>query len=138
MAGLYQAVGRPASKKQNLLDQVRQVARVKHFSYRTEQAYVHWVERYIRCHGIKHPNTMGALQVEAFLTHLAVAGQVAASTENQALGALLFLYRAVLKMDLGSFDAVRARRPKRVPLVLSPPEVSVLLQGLDQLPTAEP
>jgi hypothetical protein len=75
-----------------LLDQVPQVARVKHFSYRTAQANVHWVERYIRFHGIKHPNTMGALQVEAFLRHLAVAGQVAASTQKHALGALLLLY----------------------------------------------
>jgi hypothetical protein len=98
-----------------LLDQVRQTARVKHFSYRTEQAYVQWIERYIRFHGIKHPNTMGALEVEAFLTDLAVVGQVAASTQNQALAALLFLYREVLKMDLGRFDAVRARRARRVP-----------------------
>ena len=72
-----------------LLDQVRHTARVKHFSYRTEQAYSYWVERFIRFHGIRHPNTMGTAQVEQFLTHLAVAGKVAASTQNQALGALL-------------------------------------------------
>jgi hypothetical protein len=103
-----------------LLEQVRQAARVKHFSYRTEQAYVYWIERYIRFHGIRHPNTMGAAEVAKFLTHLAVDGCVAASTQNQALGALLFLYRDVRQIELGSFDAVRARRPKRVPLVLLP------------------
>jgi hypothetical protein len=74
-----------------LLDRVRQAIRVKHFSYRTEQAYVYWIERFIRYHGIRHPDTMGAAEVEAFLTHLAVDGHVAASTQNQALGALLFL-----------------------------------------------
>jgi hypothetical protein len=73
-----------------LLDQVRHLARAKHFSYRTEKAYVYWIERYIRFHGIKHPSTMGAAEVEKFLTQLAVAGRVAASTQNQALGALLF------------------------------------------------
>jgi integron integrase len=121
-----------------LLDQVRQVARVKHFSYRTEQAYVYWIERYIRFHSIKHPNTMGALEVEAFLTHLAVDGRVAASTQNQALGALLFLYREVLRLELGKLDAVRARRPRRVPLVLSRQEIVTLLHALDELPTEEP
>jgi hypothetical protein len=65
-----------------LLDQVRQVARVKHLSYRTEQTYVYWIERYIRFHGIKHPNTMGGSEVEAFLTNLAVIGRVSASTQN--------------------------------------------------------
>jgi hypothetical protein len=64
------------------LDQVRQLARVKHFSYRTEQSYVFWIERYIRCHGIRHPDTMGAPEVEALLTHLAVDGHVAASSQN--------------------------------------------------------
>ena len=75
-----------------LLDQVRHTARVKHFAYRTEQAYVYWAERYIRFHGIRHPTTMGAPEVEQFLTHLAVHGRVSASTQNQALAALLFLY----------------------------------------------
>src|SRR5688500_9364160 len=91
-----------------LLDQVRHALRVKHFSYRTEQAYVHWIERYIRHHGIRHPNTMGTAEVEQFLTHLAVEGRVAASTQNQALGALLFLYREVLRQDIGELNAVRA------------------------------
>ena len=121
-----------------LLEQIRHLARVKHFSIRTERCYVHWAERYIRFHGIKHPNTMGALEIEQFLTHLAVKGNVAASTQNQALAALLFLYQEVLKIDVGRLDAVRARKPKRVPLVLSQPEVTVLLKALDDLPTTEP
>ena len=121
-----------------LLDQVRQSARVKHFSYRTEQAYVYWVERFIRFHGIRHPNSMGAPEVEAFLTALAVQSNVAASTQNQALAALLFLYHDVLGIDIGRLDAVRARRPKRVPTVLSRAEVGLLLRTLDQLPTSEP
>jgi integron integrase len=121
-----------------LLDQLRHVARVKHFSYRTEQCYAYWAERYIRFHGIRHPNGMGAAEVEQFLTHLAVAGRVSASTQNQALGALLFLYRDVLGHDLGTLDAVRARRPVRVPLVLSANEVGALLAAIDRLPTTEP
>ena len=120
-----------------LLEQVRQLARVKHFSIRTERCYVQWAERDIRFHGIKHPNTMGALEIETFLTHLAVEGNVSASTQNQALAALLFLYQEVMKIDVGRLNAVRARRPKRVPLVLSQPEVGQLLKALDELPTTE-
>ena len=81
-----------------LFEQVRQLARVKHFSYRTEQCYLHWIERYIRFHGIRHPNTMGAPEAEAFLTHLAVAGNVSASTQNQALAALLPFATHLLEM----------------------------------------
>jgi len=99
---------------------------------------VYWAERYIRHHGIRHPNTMGAPEIEQFLTHLAVASQVSASTQNQALAALLFLYRDVLRMEVGEFDAVRARRPKRAPLVLSVAEARQLLAALDALPTTEP
>ena len=82
-----------------LLDQVRHLARAKHFSLSTERCYVHWAERYIRFHGIKHPNTMGTAEVEAFLTDLAVKRHVSARAQNQALGALLFLYQDVLKID---------------------------------------
>jgi hypothetical protein len=82
-----------------LLDQVRQLAWVKHFSYRTQQAYAYWIERYIRYHGIRHPQTMGAAEAETFLTHLAVDGHVSASTQNQALAALLFLYQEVHVME---------------------------------------
>jgi site-specific recombinase XerD len=94
-----------------LLEQVRGVLRAKHYAYRTEQCYVQWILRYIRFHGIKHPNTMGTSEIEQFLTHLATHDKVAASTQNQALGALLLLYRDVLKMEVGKLNAVRARRP---------------------------
>ena len=121
-----------------LLDRVRHVTRVRHFSYRTEQAYVFWIEKFIRYHGIRHPDTMNAAEVEAFLTHLAVDSHVSASTQNQALAALLFLYKCVLERDIGRLDAVRARRPVRVPVVLSRDEVHALLVALNRLPTMEP
>jgi integron integrase len=121
-----------------LLDRVRYAARAKHFSYRTEQRYVYWAEQYIRFHGIKHPDTMGAPEVEAFLTDLAVRGNVSASTQNQALGALLFLYERVLERDIGRLDAVRARRPVRVPTVLTRDEVHALLIAVDQISATEP
>src|SRR5262245_4582259 len=121
-----------------LLDRVRHAVRAKHFSYRTEQCYVHWIERYIRFHGIKHPDTMGAAEVEAFLTDLAVNGRVSASTQNQALAALLFLYQNVLGRDLGQLSAVRARRPVRVPVVLSRDEVRALLLAVDGVSRTEP
>ncbi len=121
-----------------LLDQCRRVARAKHRSLRTENCYVYWIERYIRFHGIRHPSALEAADVEAFLTNLAVEGRVAAATQNQALGALLFLYRDVLRVDLGAFNAVRAVRPKRVPTVLSRGEVIELLAQLDALRGPEP
>src|SRR3954462_12047988 len=121
-----------------LLDRVRHAARVRHFSYRTEQTYVYWIEKFIRYHGIRHPDTMAAPEVEAFLTHLAVDGQVAASTQNQALAALLFLYQKVLERDFGRLDAVRAQRPIRVTCVLSRDEIHALLRALDAMPTTEP
>jgi integron integrase len=121
-----------------LLDQVRGLLRVKHYSYRTEQCYVHWILRYIRFHGIKHPNTLGTPEIEQFLTHLATENKVAASTQNQALGALLFLYRDVLKIDVGELNAVRARRPVRVPTVMTREEARQLLQALAESPTHEP
>lgn len=105
--------------KAKLLDQVREVMRVKHYSIRTEEAYVQWIKRYIFFHGKRHPREMGAPEVEAFLTDLAVRGQVAASTQNQALNALVFLYKQVLRMELGDFSAVRAKRPARLPAVLT-------------------
>lgn len=85
----------PLTSAPKLLDQVRGRIRVKHYSIRTETQYVQWIKRFILFHGKRHPNEMGALEVEAFLTHLAVAGHVSSSTQNQALSALLFLYRDV-------------------------------------------
>jgi integron integrase len=121
-----------------LLDRVRHALRAKHFSYRTEQCYVYWTERSIRFHGIKHPDTMDAPEVEAFLTDLAVNGRVSASTQNQALAALLFLYQNVLGRDIGRLNAVRAQRPVRVPIVLSRDEVRALLRAVDEVSRTEP
>jgi hypothetical protein len=107
-------------RPKKLLDQVRDAIRLKHYSIRTEQAYVLWIKRYIFFHHKRHPREMGVPEIEAFLTHLAVKEHVAASTQNQALNALLFLYREVLKQDLDSaINAVRAKKPKRLPTVLT-------------------
>lgn len=114
-----------------LLDQVRGKIRLKHYSLRTEQAYVDWIRRFILHHGKRHPAEMGAAEVEAFLTHLAVAGRIAASTQNQAKSALLFLYREVLALELPWLDNVQqARAPKRLPVVLTRDEVQALLGRL--------
>jgi len=102
-----------------LLDRVRQALRVRHYSLRTEEAYVAWIRRYIYFHHIRHPQEMGAAEINAFLTDLAVNGQVAASTQNQAFSALLFLYRTVLEVDPGQIAGViRAQRPRRLPVVV--------------------
>ena len=115
----------PARK---LLDQVRDVLRSRHYSIRTEKAYVDWIRRYIFFHGKRHPRDLGAPQLEEFLTALAVERHVAASTQNQALAALLFLYRDVLGMELPWLDDVtRAKRPRRLPVVLSRDEVREVL-----------
>ena len=115
-----------------LLDQVRDAIRTLHYSIRTEEAYVLWARRFILFHGKRHPAEMGEAEVGAFLTHLAVERNVAASTQNQALGAILFLYREVLKQPLDWVDdVVRAKRPERLPVVLSAAEVRRVLEGLD-------
>ena len=114
-----------------LLDQVRQTARLKHFSLRTERAYAQWVYRFVVHHGKRHPREMGAREIQAFLTWLAVERDVAASTQNQALCALLFLYREVLGIELPRIEeAVRARRSRRVPTVLTRDEVRVVMAEL--------
>jgi integron integrase len=115
-----------------LLDQVREQLRLRHYSYRTEQQYVAWIRRFILFHGRRHPIGMGGPQVEAFLSHLATERHVAASTQSQALAALLFLYRNVLKADLPWLDqVVRAKKPARLPVVLSAAEVAAVLAQLD-------
>jgi integron integrase len=115
-----------------LLDQVRQTARLKHFSLRTERAYAQWVYRFVVYHGKRHPRELGAPEVQAFLTWLAVERDVSASTQNQALCALLFLYREVLRIDLPRIEeAVRARRSRRVPTVLTRDEVRAVMAHLD-------
>lgn len=114
-----------------LLDQVRGKIRLKHYSIRTEQAYVDWIKRFILHFGKRHPRDLGAGEVEQFLTHLAVAGNVAASTQNQAKSALLFLYREVLETELPWLDNVeRARAPKRLPVVLTHDEMHAVLSRL--------
>jgi integron integrase len=123
-------------RPKKLWGQVRDAIRLKHYSYRTEQAYVGWIKRYIYFHGVRHPSDMGAPEVEAFLTHLAVQENVAASTQNQALSALLLLYRDVLHQELGPIDALRAKRHKRLPTVLTKEETLRLigcLSGVHQL-----
>jgi integron integrase len=136
MALVYSTPQKPAingttTEPPRLLDRLRFALRTKHYSYRTEQAYVHWVRRFILHHGKRHPETMGANEIEAFLTHLAVDGRVAASTQTQALCAVLFLYKHVLKIELPHFNAVRAKRPKRLPVVLSRDEVRRLLAAVE-------
>lgn len=123
--------------KPKLLDQLRQQIRVKNYSIRTETVYAEWVKRYIRFHHYRHPSEMGAVEIEAFLTHLAVMRDVSASTQNQALAALLFLYKDVLKLELPRLqDVVRAKKPRHLPVVLTREEVEVLLaqmQGVQWL-----
>ena len=115
-----------------LLDQVRGKIRLKHYSLRTEQTYVDWIKRFIRHFGKRHPRELGAAEVEAFLTHLAVAGRVAASTQNQAKSALLFLYREVLGIELPWLDNVQqAKAPRRLPVVLTRDEVHAVLSRLE-------
>ncbi len=121
----------PSPQQPKLLDRVRAACRVRHMSVRTEDAYHDWAERFIRFHGIKHPDTMAEPEVNAFLTHLAVDRNVAASTQNQALCALLFLYDAVLGRPLNQLAVVRASRPKRLPVVLTRDEVRAVLGRLD-------
>jgi integron integrase len=117
--------------KPTLLRQVRNVLRTLHYSYRTEQQYIHWIRRYVRWSGLRHPRDLGAPELEAFLTHLAVDRRVSASTQNQALAALLFLYQRVLEMELPWLkDIVRARRPERLPTVLSRAEVQAVIGRL--------
>jgi integron integrase len=114
-----------------LFDRVRHAARLRHLAVSTEKAYAHWIRRFVLFHGRRHPQEMGEAEVNAFLTHLAVDEHVAASTQNQALAALLFLYAKVLDHPLGRMEGiVRARRPKRLPAVLTPDEVRRLLECL--------
>ena len=118
-----------------LLDQVRELIRRKHYSIRTEQAYVLWIKRYILFHNKRHPRDIGKPEIEAFLTHLAVDLKVASSTQNQALSAIFFFYRDVLKKELGWLDDVeRAKRPARLPVVLIKQEVDETLLHLEGTP----
>ena len=119
-------------KSDRLIDQLREVLRYHHYAIRTERAYVSWVLRFIRFHGKKHPKEMGKEEIEAFLSHLAINRNVAIATQNQAFNAIVFLYEEVLRMPImEQLAAVRSRKPKRLPTVLSPEEVSLLLNAID-------
>jgi integron integrase len=122
----------PAPK---LLEQVRHALRLKHYSIRTEDAYVNWIRRFILFHHKRHPQTLGAPEVTAFLTHLAVQGRVAANTQNQALNALVFLYRHVLQRELDApIPLVRAKRPEHLPTVLTRAETLAILRHIPGAP----
>jgi integron integrase len=119
-------------RRSPFLENVRRAIRVRHYSVRTEHSYVQWVVRFIQFHGKRHPEELGGADVAAFLSHLASERNVAASTQNQALNALSFLYREVLGRPLGELHGiVRAKRPAKLPTVLTPEEVRRLLQALD-------
>jgi integrase len=119
------------NRKARLLDQVREVIRFHHYSLRTEQAYVQWIKRFIFFHGKRHPREMGAVEVAAFLSNLAMDKKVAAATQNQALNALIFLYHQVLQVGLGELgEFARAKRPARLPVVLTKEETAQLLKAL--------
>jgi integrase len=120
------------SDGRRLLDQVRDVIRIRHYSIRTEQAYLQWIRRYILFHGKRHPRELGSDHLSTFLSDLAVRGRVAASTQNQALNAIVFLYREVLKQNLPRIEGVqRAKRPQHLPVVLTRAEIKHVLAQLE-------
>jgi site-specific recombinase XerD len=119
-AGDVLKVDCPVPPKKKLLDQLREALRSRHYSRRTEQTYCHRVKRYIFFHNVRHPAEMAEPEINQFLTHLAVKEHVSASTQNQALSALLFLYRYVLEREIGDLgEAIRARKSIRVPVVMT-------------------
>jgi integrase len=118
-------------RPKKLLEQVQDSIRIKHYSYQTEKTYIYWTRRYILFHNKRHPQEMGSAEIEAFLTYLAVKENVAASTQNQALHAILFLYKEVLKQELDlKVDAVRAKKTKYLPTVLTKEEVLAIIKQL--------
>ncbi len=126
--GPASSVRAPNSRR---LEQVRQALRARHYSRRTEDVYVMWIKRFIFFHKVRHPAEMGGPEINAFLSHLALKEHVSSSTQNQAFSALLFLYRYVLGCEVGELgDVVRARRPKRLPVVLTREEVKAVLGHL--------
>jgi len=123
------------TREPRLLDRVRVAIRARHYSLRTEEAYVAWIKRYIFFHGKRHPKEMGEPEINAFLSNLAVKRQVSASTQNQALAALLFLYRHVLGKPLPDLaEVVRAKRPRRLPVVLTRAEVRAVIGRMGGTP----
>jgi integron integrase len=124
----------PEPRPKKLLDQMRDALQARHYSIRTENAYVDWARRFILFHHKRHPQDMGNPEIEAFLTHLAVERKVAASTQTQALSALLFLYRDVLHQELDELTITRARKPDHLPTVLSKSEALRVLNALSGVP----
>jgi len=123
---------KPIDMKPRLFDEVRNVARMRHLSIRTEQAYVQWIRRFILFHQKRHPREMGETEIRVFISHLAVEGGITASTQTVALSALLFLYRDVLKRDLPYVSNIeRARKPKRLPTVFTRDETKRILSNLE-------
>ena len=121
---------KPENAKPRLLDQMRNIIRLHQYSIATERVYLHWAKRFILFHGKRHPNSMGKREVEGFLTYLAVNRQVASSTQNVALAAILFLYSKVLGTELPWMDdVVRAKTRRRIPVVLNALEVDLLLKN---------
>jgi integron integrase len=128
------AAGQPPPRRR-LLPSLREALRLRHYSPRTEEAYVAWVRRFVRANDLRHPRDLGPVEVRRFLSDLATERRVSASTQNQALAALLFLYRAVLEQPLGGLDeVVRAKRPHRLPVVLSRVEVRQVLDRMTGVP----
>ncbi len=117
-----------------LLDSVRHAIRLRHYSLRTEEAYIFWIKKYIHFHQLRHPQEMGEEEIRQFLTDLAVTREVAAATQNQAFAALLFLYRNVLNVEINNLDAVRAKKPRHLPVVFTPEEVREILARLNGVP----
>jgi integron integrase len=129
------ATGPNPGKEKKLLEQMRDLLRLKHYSYRTEETYCDWAERFIRFHGLRHPRELGEAEVTEFLTYLARRGRVAASTQQQALSALLFLYKNVLKVEIGWLDQVeRSKKPVRLPVVLTRDETHKVFAHLSGTP----
>ena len=117
--------------KGTLEQEIRNTIRRKGYSYRTEQTYVSWYTQFVRFHKMRHPDEMGAEEITRFLTHLAVNRGVSANTQNLALNALIFLYRSVLKREIEGIDAQRAKRPRKIPTVLSADEIALLLSSMN-------
>ena len=122
------------SNQPKLLPQVRNIMRLKHYSIKTEKGYIKWIKRYIKFHNLKHPIHLGSEHVTQFLSHLAVVGKVSAGTQNQALNALIFLYREVLKIELQNINAIRAKTNKHIPVVLSQKEAKQVLTSMQGVP----
>ena len=114
-----------------LLEVVSDTIRRKHYSHQTEKTYLQWIKRYLAFHNKRHPREMGKVEIEAFLTHLAVDAKVSASTQNQAFNAILFLYRDVLESPLIDIQAVRAKKSQSLPTVLTPQEVRAIIAQMN-------